>query len=83
MVIMTILIMDLQINMKIKIKNSYRYVLLLIDDGDLNFMQFHYRLIVHQRPLNYNCCKVHNILKIYDELVIIMKLYEILITINL
>jgi hypothetical protein len=31
-------------------KKNYGYVLLLIDDGDSNFMQFHYRLILHQGP---------------------------------
>jgi hypothetical protein len=29
-------------------------------------MQFYYRLIVHQRPLNYNRCKLYKILMILD-----------------
>jgi hypothetical protein len=36
--------------------------------GDSYFMQFDYRLIVHQRPLNYNRCKLHNILMVFDGL---------------
>jgi hypothetical protein len=35
-------------------------------DGDSNFMQFHYRLIVHQRPSNYNRYKLYKILMVLD-----------------
>jgi hypothetical protein len=36
--------------------------------GHLNFMQFHYRLIVHQRSLNYNRYKLYKILMVLDEI---------------
>jgi hypothetical protein len=42
--------------------------LYLYIDGDSNFMQFHYRLIVHQRSSNYNRCKLYKILMILDEI---------------
>jgi hypothetical protein len=35
-------------------------------DGDSNFIQFHYHLIVHQRPLNWNRCKLYNILMVFN-----------------
>jgi hypothetical protein len=35
-------------------------------DGNSNFIQFHYRLIVHQRPLNWNRYKLHKNLMIFD-----------------
>jgi hypothetical protein len=31
-------------------------------------MQFHYRLLVHQRPLNWNRCKLHENLMVFDGL---------------
>jgi hypothetical protein len=37
-------------------------------DVHSNFIQFHYCLIVHQRPLNWNRCKLHENLMIFDEL---------------
>jgi hypothetical protein len=58
-------------------------VLFYLIDTHLNFMQFYYRLIVHQRPLNYNCCKFDgpsNTVKLHENLMdyqTIMKLYEI------
>jgi hypothetical protein len=33
-----------------------------------NFMQFYYHLIVHQGPLNWNRCKLHENLIVFDEL---------------
>jgi hypothetical protein len=41
-------------------------ILYLYIDGDLNLMQFHYRLIVHQRLSNYNHCKLYKILIVID-----------------
>jgi hypothetical protein len=35
-------------------------------DGDSNFMQFYYRLIVHQRLPNYNCYELYKILMVLD-----------------
>jgi hypothetical protein len=35
-------------------------------DGNSNFMQFHYRLIVHQILLNWNRWKLHENLMIFD-----------------
>jgi hypothetical protein len=35
-------------------------------DGDSNFMQFYYRLTVHQRPSSYNCYKLYKILIVLD-----------------
>jgi hypothetical protein len=70
MVILTILTMNFQINIKkiLKIeKRPYGYVLILID-CDLNFMQFHYCLIVHQRSSNYNYCKLYKILMVLNGL---------------
>jgi hypothetical protein len=47
--------MDFQIKyekiLKIEEKNLYIYILLFIIDGDSNFIQFYYRLIVYERPL--------------------------------
>jgi hypothetical protein len=37
-------------------------------DNVSNFIQFHYRLIVHRRPLNYNRCKSYKILMVFDGL---------------
>jgi hypothetical protein len=37
-------------------------------DVHLNFIQFHYRLIVHQRPLNWNRCKLYENLIVFDRL---------------
>jgi hypothetical protein len=70
MVILTILTMNFRINMKkiLKIEKPYGCVLLFIIDGDLNFIQFHYCLIVHQKPSNYNHCKLYKILMILDGL---------------
>jgi hypothetical protein len=48
-------------------KKNYRCVLLPMDSHS-NFIQFHYRLIVHQRPLNWNCCKLHEKLMVFDGL---------------
>jgi hypothetical protein len=39
---------------------------LYIDD-DSTFIQFYYRLIVHQRPSNYNHYKLYKILMVLDE----------------
>jgi hypothetical protein len=36
--------------------------------GHLNFMQFHYRLIVHQRPLICNRYKLYQNLMVFDGL---------------
>jgi hypothetical protein len=49
-------------------------------DGDSNFIQLHYRLIVHQRPSNYNRCKLYKILMVPNG---VSNNNEILITINL
>jgi hypothetical protein len=37
-------------------------------DGYLNFMQFNYHLIVHQKPLNWNRCKLYENLMVFDGL---------------
>jgi hypothetical protein len=37
-------------------------------DGHSNFIQFYYRLVVHQRPLNYNRCKLYENLMVFDGL---------------
>jgi hypothetical protein len=37
-------------------------------DDDLNFIQYHYRLIVHQKLSNYNRCKLYKILIVLDEI---------------
>jgi hypothetical protein len=37
-------------------------------DGHSNFIQFHYRLIVHQKQLNWNRCKLHEKLIFFYEL---------------
>jgi hypothetical protein len=37
-------------------------------DSVSNFTQFHYRLIVHQRSLNFNRCKLYKILMVFDAL---------------
>jgi hypothetical protein len=47
-----------------------------IDDHS-NFIKFHYRLIVHQKPLNWNHCKLHENLMVFDELSNDNKLHEI------
>jgi len=46
----------------------YKYVILLINWWWLNFVQFYYCLIIHQRPLNENHCKLYNILMVFDGL---------------
>jgi ABC-type amino acid transport system permease subunit len=34
----------------------------------LNFIQFHYCLIIHQKLLNYNKCKLYKIVMVVDRL---------------
>jgi hypothetical protein len=62
-----ILTIDFEINLKIFLKKilwicSYTYRMMVY----LNFIQFYYRLVVHQRPLNYNRCKLYKILTDLD-----------------
>jgi hypothetical protein len=69
MVILTILTMDFKINTKKNLKkgkNLMDMFFYLQIDSDSNFMQFHYHLIVHQRPSNYNRCKLYKILMVLD-----------------
>jgi hypothetical protein len=46
-------------------------------DVHSNFMQFHYHLIVHQRSLNWNRCKLHKNLMVFDSLSNDNELHEI------
>jgi hypothetical protein len=69
MVILIILKVNSSINIKIILKNrkkNYRHVLLFIDWYYLNFMWFHYSLILHQRLLNSNHYKFYKILIVFD-----------------
>jgi hypothetical protein len=50
-----------------KLKKVYRCVFLDLD-GHSNFMQFYYRLIVHQRLLNWNHYKLYKKLMVFDGL---------------
>jgi hypothetical protein len=47
-------------------KKVYICVILHLIDDHSNFIQFHYRLIVHQRPLNWNRCKLYENLMVFD-----------------
>jgi UDP-N-acetylglucosamine transferase subunit ALG13 len=71
MAILTILTMDFQINLKKKIKNKKKFIVMFIHlwtDSILNFMQFHYHLIVHQRSSKFHTtCNCSN-LTIFDGL---------------
>jgi hypothetical protein len=55
------------ISKKIEKKFIYMSFYLWIDDHS-NFIQFHYHLIVHQRSLNWNHCKLYKNLMVFDEL---------------
>jgi hypothetical protein len=48
-----------------------------LKNGHSNFMQFHYRLIVHQKSLNWNRCKLYENLMVFNKLQMIIKLHEI------
>jgi hypothetical protein len=56
--------MNVQLNIK-KIINMLFYLYI---DGQINFMQFHYHLIVYQRPLNFHTIYNDFNLTIFDEL---------------
>jgi hypothetical protein len=56
-----------KINLKIRKKFIDVFFYLWID-GRSNFMQFHYRLIVHQRPLNFHIIYNGSKLTIFDRL---------------
>jgi hypothetical protein len=65
--ILTILTIDFQINIKknrIFLMNIFFY--LQIDDS--NFMQLYYHLILHQKPSNYNRCKLYKFLIVLNGL---------------
>jgi hypothetical protein len=69
--ILTILTMDFLNKFKKILKNRKKFIdmfFYLWIDGISNFMQFHYRLIVHQRPLNWNRCRLYKILIVFDGL---------------
>jgi hypothetical protein len=54
-------------NLKIEKKTVWICFFYLYIDGDSNFMQFRYCLIVHQRSLNYNYCKLYKILMVLNR----------------
>jgi hypothetical protein len=56
-------------NLKNKNKNIFIDVFFYLwIDGYLNFMQFHYRLIVHQRPSNFHIICNGSNLTVFDGL---------------
>jgi hypothetical protein len=64
--------------MILKIKKSYKiYSSIYRLMGDSNFMQFHNRLIVHQKQSNYNRYKLYEISMVLMMYQTIMKLHEI------
>jgi hypothetical protein len=68
---LTILIMVLYINTKINLKNKNFFIdifFYLWIDGDSNFIQLHYRLMVHQKLLNWYHFKLGNILMVFNGL---------------
>jgi hypothetical protein len=52
-------------NLKKKFINMFFYLWI---DINSNFIEFYYRLIVHQKPLNWNCYKLHENLMVFDIL---------------